>query len=153
MKHSFLTILMVTALYGCGGGSEAGDETAIAAPTPEGNTQTSVSDDPTTEELVADADFDFRLDRVIELIVTDPGEPGALHIYHRSEVADVGVIAFDPMSRITTIRPDIESQWRITINNTWEQLIVHWVPMTAAALEQIQTVPLDASIERYEITL
>lgn len=132
-----LAMGVVSSLQGCGGG-DSGSTVGSAAPS------TVASDLTTSDDLVASAEFDFRVDR--DITVTIQGEPdqqGAYSIYydysHYNEEYDRYYP--DTTTKIVTINGKA-THIPVSINNNWQHLVVEWLPYSGKERELYQLVPI-----------
>ncbi|MDK9760216.1 hypothetical protein KIV40_34280 [Vibrio sp. D173a] len=134
---SLLSISVLTACGGGGGGSTAQPATPAAA-----------------QDIVAQRDFSFDVGEKITLSIDYSGSTkGALHLY--SEAAFVkadGEVIPDPVSRITTIYPDLTDEVKLEVNTNWDSLYVRWVPMTSSESEQTWSITLGQPSNSYHLT-
>ena len=142
MKQAILLIGMVigavSSLSGCGGG-DGGSTTGSASSSPVASELT------TSDDLVASAEFDFRVDR--EITVTIQGksdQPGAYSIYydysHYNEEYDRYYP--DSTTKIVTIN-GAATHIPVSINDNWKHLVVEWLPYSGKERELYQLVPIN----------
>ncbi|WP_028022433.1 hypothetical protein [Enterovibrio calviensis] len=154
--------LILTACGGGGGGDASGGTTGSAADT--GNTGGSdvTSSSPSaeattltnTDDIVAARAFKFCIGQTIQLSVNYSGSTsGALHIFSQADYIHAnGDVDVDPLSRITTIYPDLTTDVDIEVNGNWEQLYARWVPMSSSESEQTLVINLDESSHSYLVS-
>lgn len=137
---SLLSILALTACGG-GGGGGGGSTAQPAAPA-------------AAQDIVAQRDFSFDVGEKITLSIDYSGATkGALHLYSKAAFVKAdGEAIPDPVSRITTIYPDLTDEVELEINANWDNLYVRWVPMTSSESEQTWSVPLGQPSNSYHLT-
>lgn len=144
MKTSIklISLLSISALTACGGGGGGGGGSTAQPATP-----------AAAQDIVAQRDFSFDVGEKITLSIDYSGSTkGALHLY--SEAAFVkadGEVIPDPVSRITTIYPDLTGEVELEINTNWDSLYVRWVPMTSSESEQTWSIPLGQPSNSYHL--
>ncbi|CZF82337.1 hypothetical protein GCE9029_03166 [Grimontia celer] len=142
-------------LIACGGGG-GGDTSGGSGGS--GSTDISSSSPTTslvnTEDIVAPRAFKFCIGDAIQLSVNYSGSTsGALHVYsHADYVHTNGDVDVDPLSRLTTIYPDLTTSVDIEINGNWEQIYARWVPMSSSEPEQTFVVTLNQASGAYVIS-
>lgn len=145
MKTSIksVSLLAILALTACGGGGGGGGG-STAQPT------ATVA----AEDIVASRDFSFDVGEKITLSIDYLGETkGALHLYSKAAFAKAdGEAIPDPVSRITTIYPDLTDEVELEINSNWDSLYVRWVPMTSSESEQTWSISLGEPSNSYHLT-
>ncbi len=109
---SLLALMIATlTLASCGGSS---DDKASAAPV-------------ASTELVAKENFSFRTDQKITVTVQPAtGAEGVANVYTASDKGNAD--RPDYLSRVTTIRPDLEASAKINYTGTEGILWVEWLP-------------------------
>ncbi len=108
-----------------------------------------------TTDLIADKNFDFKTNHEVKLIVSnaDTGK-GVLSIYKSREVSVPGDQVFaDPLSRITSVISIAQTSVNILVNDSWNEIIIVWVPESAGSLELVKAVKLSPEISVYTIDL
>ncbi|MBY6186655.1 hypothetical protein KUV89_08495 [Marinobacter hydrocarbonoclasticus] len=133
-RPDWIPALLLCLLVGCGGS----DNTAPAPEKPE------ITADPTTQDLVADRHFDFRVDAPVTVHLNRAGnQPGSYQLYsavaYRDDVE--GLVAPDPQSRIATL-PGSAPSLHIAINKTWQHLVVEWHPQSGLEPQQTRLLTL-----------
>ncbi|EOD81419.1 hypothetical protein D515_04321 [Grimontia indica] len=142
-------------LTACGGGGGGDTSTGSGG---SGSSDVSSSSPTTslvnTEDIVAARAFKFCIGDAIQLSVNYSGStPGALHVYSQADYVHAnGDVDVDPLSRLTTIYPDLTTTVDIEINGNWEQIYARWVPMSSSELEQTFVVTLNQASGAYVIS-
>lgn len=137
MKQTILFFGMVCSLSGCGGGDS---DSAVGSAAP-----SAVNSDLTTsDDLVASAEFDFRVDR--DITVTIQGEsnkPGAYSIYYDYSNYSEEYDRYypDTTTKIVTINGEA-TNIPVSINNNWQHLLIEWLPYSGKERELYQLVPI-----------
>jgi hypothetical protein len=106
-----------------------------------------------TRDINADSNFNFLIEEVITLKTTMTSDtPGAIHVYADQEILD-DLLLPDPRSRIVSFNPHDNPLFDVTVLNTQQALILHWVPMTAEDLEQFHRIDLSQALSTYSLEL
>ncbi len=110
---------------------------------------------PKVDDLVANNDFDFKINREIQLIVTNADtSKGVLSIYKSRDVSiSTNQIFADPMSRITSVISTAQTYVNLWVNDNWSEIIIVWVPESANGLEIVKVVKLNPQLDIYVISL
>ncbi|MBO6557952.1 MAG: hypothetical protein JJ934_00140 [Pseudomonadales bacterium] len=182
LSKSILILFLTLTIAACGGGGggSGGDEvqapvasdqssvtesssqsssTPEEAPTPQEaptSSETAESSDEeqevATQDIEADAGFDFRVTREIQLnFVQVPDHRGSLSIYHGREVESEDEILINYLTRLTSIRPVEGSVIAVDVNDNWPELLFHWVP-EGPETESIFAIALNADQVSYDIS-
>ena len=108
-----------------------------------------------TRDLVADKNFDFKINREIKLVVTNADTTkGVLTVYKDRDVsARSDQVFVDPMSRITSVISSGQTTVDLMVNDNWSEVIIAWVPESASSLEIVKVVKLNPEISIYTIAL
>ena len=111
----FALMIATLTLASCGGSSsDSSDDKASATPV-------------ASTELVAKENFSFRTDQEITVTVQPAtGAEGVANVYTASDKGNAN--RPDYLSRVTTIRPDLEASARINYTGTEGILWVEWLP-------------------------
>lgn len=138
------SLLVLTALSACGGGSEDSQE----APQPTaGNATDTVQEnkEPSTQDLVAASDFDFRTDMKVEVTVSGlKSETGKLVFYHGVGFHDEKTNIYYPAyeNRLISMFALNGSSQSMQVDGNWEYLTVEWLPMDAEISEVYKVIKL-----------
>ena len=108
-----------------------------------------------TGDLVADKNFDFKINREIKLVVTNADtSKGVLTVYKNRAVSEQSDLVFaDPMSRITSVISSAQTTVDLMVNDNWNEIVIAWVPESANSLEIVKVVKLNPEISIYTIAL
>lgn len=145
-----VTFIVTVGLYACGGGGEetspapaaTAPATVTAAPAP---ATTSPSPAPVAEpplatsELVAPADFDFRVDRDVQVNLSNGQNiQGVINVYHATAFYDDSLDKHYPdyNSLVASWRVSAGEQYTLMLNSNWQSVLFEWVPESPTALEQ-----------------
>lgn len=160
MKAYLLTLSVSFTLLACGGGSSstAPNNTNAVTQTseisPETQTEKTLTESQTaavSSEIKADENFTFETEYVIKLSADKyKNQQGAVHVYQQREAID-GVLAPNPLTRITTFYPIIAASIEIKVNPAWGEVIVHWVPTSASEFEKVQAITLNSQEVEFQI--
>lgn len=166
-------IIMLIGLFGCGGGGESVSSTSAAEsnvqPTNsnannQGSSQGSESSNdeakesdsdneessksPTSHDLVAADDFNFRTDQAVTVNVSGlPVEQGKLVFYHGfgfyDETSDIHYPAYE--NRLTSSFAINGTEVTMQVDGNWQHLTIEWLPMNANFNEVYRAIELDGS--------
>lgn len=101
-----------------------------------------------SKDIVADIDFDFRIERHINLSVTHfPSEYGKINIYsgYAYFEQETGIYYPDYETRIASYIADENAQYRLSVTGENPYLVLEWLPMDGLSDEAYLLVSLDAS--------
>ncbi len=138
------SLFVLTVLSACGGGSENTQE----APQPSVNNTTATvqeNKEPSTQDLVAASDFDFRTDMKVEVTVSGlKSESGKLVFYHGVGFHDEKTNIYYPAyeNRLTSMFALNGSSQSMQVDGNWEYLTVEWLPMDAGISEVYKVIKL-----------
>lgn len=152
MKKQY-AIYLLLILTACGGGGNSGGATTDTSADIEpqavltSNSSTAASIETAevqSEAIVADEQFDFRIDSEINLSINAPkGEQGVAHIYGASDPNVPAGFAFpDFTSRITSINPALNPKALFSYSGADNTLWVQWVPTSSKSNEQLIQIAL-----------
>ncbi|MEQ3513030.1 hypothetical protein ABMY35_06645 [Pseudoalteromonas sp. BZB3] len=138
------SLFVLTVLSACGGGSE---NTQEAPQTSVNNTTATVQEnkEPSTQDLVAASDFDFRTDMKVEVTVSGlKSESGKLVFYHGVGFHDEKTNIYYPAyeNRLTSMFALNGSSQSMQVDGNWEYLTVEWLPMDAGISEVYKVIKL-----------
>ncbi|GMM83527.1 hypothetical protein [Pseudoalteromonas sp. MTN2-4] len=141
--------MVITTLTACGGGSGADkvQEAPQASVSSSTSTSTPVQEniEPSTQDLVAASDFDFRTDMKVEITVSGlKSETGKLVFYHGVGFHDEKTNIYYPAyeNRLTSMFALNSSRQSIQVDGNWEYLTVEWLPMDAGISEVYKVIKL-----------
>tara|TARA_Y100001960_G_scaffold205672_1_gene214716 strand:+ start:1119 stop:1598 length:480 start_codon:yes stop_codon:yes gene_type:complete len=138
------SLFVLTVLSACGGGSE---NTQEAPQTSVNNTTATVQEnkEPSTQDLVAASDFDFRTYMKVEVTVSGlKSESGKLVFYHGVGFHDEKTNIYYPAyeNRLTSMFALNGSSQSMQVDGNWEYLTVEWLPMDAGISEVYKVIKL-----------
>lgn len=143
MKNSIVKLsisaAMTLLLTACGGGSDT--------PTAGNNTPEEPVVTPPAEEVLVNtidlqpsADFDFRTDMDVTLMVSGMSEAqGKINVYHEFEMENDEYQLYIPSmdSLITSFSPKAVDTTVIQVHKSWEKLLVEFIPTSAEGVRDI----------------
>jgi hypothetical protein len=108
-----------------------------------------------TRDIVANREFDFKVDRAIDLMLTNSHPVrGGVHVYRRLvEGLDAGQIMPDPSSMIMSLNLRDSISLELRVNDNWEFLVVEWIPQSSTAQNEVHLLRLDESQQSYQLLL
>lgn len=108
-----------------------------------------------TRDLIADKNFNFKINREIKLIVSNSDtSKGVLTIYKSRDASILSSQVFaDPMSRITSVISTAQTTVNLLVNDNWNEIVISWVPESADSLEVVEVVKLNPRTSIYTIAL
>jgi len=107
-----------------------------------------------TNEIVADTDFSFRIDESISISFQDlPSEIGKVNIYSQYEHYDAFLDLYYPnnSSLLASYIASTDIGFPVQVNSTWSYLILEWLPMDGKSDETYVFLPL-TDTARYVIS-
>ncbi|WP_117232539.1 hypothetical protein [Vibrio maerlii] len=153
---SMVGLISFTVLTACGGGGGGGgssSSTPKASDVDGGNSSGAGVTPARAEDIVAARDFSFDVGETITLSLdfSDANE-GALHLYYKAAfVKENGEVIPDPVSRVTTVYPDLTDEVELEVNGNWEMLYARWVPMNSSDSEQVWSLQLGQPSNSYHL--
>jgi|GEM_PF-5238303 len=122
---SLLALMIATlTLASCGGSS---DSESADSNKPADNPPTETPTEVKSTNLVADENFSFRTDQKITVTVQPAtGAEGVANVYTASDKGNAD--RPDYLSRVTTIRPDLNASAKINYTGTEGILWIEWLP-------------------------
>lgn len=141
--------MVITTLIACGGGSGADKvpEAPQASVSSSTSTSTPVQEtkEPSSQDLVAASDFDFRTDMKVEITVSGlRSETGKIVFYHgvgfHDEKSNIYYPAYE--NRLTSMFALNGSSQSMQVDGNWEYLTVEWLPMDAGISEVYKVIKL-----------
>lgn len=124
----FALMIATLTLASCGGSSDSESaDSNKPADNPPTETPTETPTEVKSTNLVADENFSFRTDQEITVTVQPAtGAEGVANVYTASDKGNAD--RPDYLSRVTTIRPDLEASAKIHYTGTEGILWVEWLP-------------------------
>lgn len=147
MNKTLITGALALTLMGCGGGGGGSTSTPTTTTPPVTETPTT----PTTpvvlktEDLVADSNFDFRIDMDLTLILEQlPQYQGMVNVYYDYEHHDVVNDIYYPNyeTRVLSFSPQVTTNIEFQVSKNWQQLVVEFVPTQAEGVEMYKKLDL-----------
>lgn len=156
LQFCFVLLASIT-LAACGGSSGGSDTTPNADTTPPAPTPTPTPQ-PTpvvvqSADLVADKDFSFRIDQEVTLVIqAGDGMTGVAHIYSATDATSPEDDQRpDYLSRVTTVRPDMNANATFNYTGTEGILWVEWLPTATSAQDSLQKVAISSDQSTYYV--
>ena len=140
-----LYIFIVILITACGPSPSKDSEHSSTLPT-----SNSIK---TTSNIIADPDFNFRVDKSIEISFLDfPSHIGKVNIYSHFEYYDETLNRYYPdnSTLIASYIASTEFIFPIQVNRNLQHLIIEWLPMDGKSDEAYLFLPLTES-KRYFI--
>ncbi len=136
----FAGLLWLLLAMGCGGGGDEGGGTTVPLDTSvPADTAPTETDTDLSANLVVSETFDFRIDRSLQVYLSDtPPGPGVVNIYYATGYYDEVTKTHYPdhTALVASWRPSVEQGVNVNVNRNWQGLLFEWVPETAEGREQ-----------------
>ena len=130
---------------GCGGSSENTQEPPEVIADNSTVATVQESKEPSTQDLVAEPDFDFRTDMQVEVTVSGlKSETGKIVFYHGVGFYDEMTNIFYPAyeNRLASMFALNDTSQSMQVDGNWEYLTVEWLPMDASMSEVYKVIKL-----------